>query len=554
MTTLQTVNIDIGKIKTRWEEPYSSQAINAMFSALPRGIYRGGQVKPGGVDNKSAIIHFSEVADLFADTMWAYHDYANGISLTIRESGEVALDLSGVTWPISGAQTWWIWGRVVYSLGAATYGAYYVTDIDPPDDAVVFAKLDMEDGDTEILSARIDASVAIQPIPSKVENTPVGGDVMLGLLHANEAWRIPSKDQKDALSGTTDPPSSSNPYLTKSDMVGGGLTPSSTWQMIWRSFGFVDDAHVTKNTTSVYIRTEGYVIIIGAYLNPSGHVISGTGFGVGDAVSFIGFIRGELCYGIKHNVTSSADLGIINLPATWSVYYDSNSAESSFHGLPVEFKNGVTINGNLTLDQALGLRGSSSQITGEDAQSILYRVLLKAVGSYEAKLVYNQGSIGILINATYDVSTGEFVSATDPLHALLFKFDFLGITVLSHANSVSPWLIGDFESIFELTYDNIMAREAKLTGTSYSYDDDEIRTFGKSCGLIIVKRESDDLGAVFFVDSGEVTKIAGNSLYTDTSGTDTKINVYNSSTGLFAIENKVGSTLDITWTRAGIPF
>ena len=215
MATLQTVDVAAAKIKVRWEEPYSGQVINSALSALPRGIYRGGQVVPGGTGNKSLLIKFEQITDLYVDTFWAYRDETNGLSLGVRETASVEVDMSSaVSWPISGAQTWYLWGKVTYALSTATTGAYYVTDTSPPDDAIVFARVDMLDTDTEILAARITAGYETTPAPSKIETTLADGDTAWGLLHAFEAWRIPSYEQKRGLNAASPAPSQSNAIAT----------------------------------------------------------------------------------------------------------------------------------------------------------------------------------------------------------------------------------------------------------------------------------------------------------------------------------------------------
>ena len=224
MPDLQTSSIALAKIKVRWTEPYASEGVNRQLSAIPRGIFRGGLILANSPADKTFKIAVDDGSGLFEDTCFIYADKANGFALAVLDQSDVSLDMSaefsGVGGTIPGNVTWYVWADVDYSTGVPTSGAYHVTATVPPADAIVFGSIAMVATDTAITTARILQTPRTVPISTKRESGAyLPGDEFYGFLSGEEAWNIPSLDQKKAMNAAVTPPTASNPFVTKADSL-----------------------------------------------------------------------------------------------------------------------------------------------------------------------------------------------------------------------------------------------------------------------------------------------------------------------------------------------
>lgn len=224
MADLSTQSVDISKIKLRWEEPYVSEASNKQMSALPPGVYRGAQIAAMATPSQS----FRVGPDCWGlgihqDSLYVVGDPANGFGIIVIDAADVTFDMSarftggGSSMPSD--ETWWVFIEATYTTGSPSSATYKVTDTTPPDDAVIIGKIEMLSGDTTITNARIDWSVHTTPEPDKrKDGAYVAGDQWYGFLSGEEAWNIPTTDQKDALNAASSP-DSANQFSTFADFL-----------------------------------------------------------------------------------------------------------------------------------------------------------------------------------------------------------------------------------------------------------------------------------------------------------------------------------------------
>jgi len=227
MADIQSASIDKSKIKTRWEEPYVSEAINKSGSVAPRGVYRGFLAKEAATPDKTFRLMIDPTGGgINPDSAFVYWDRTNGFGLVVRDTAEPSFDMSarftdaGGTEIPAGGEIWWVWASVSYATGVETSGTYHVTldGVTISDDAVILAKITMNGGDTEIQDSNIDTSVMTLPYPTKREDGAyVANDQYYGFLSGEEAWNIPTSDHKRAMNSATTAPTASNPFVTKAD-------------------------------------------------------------------------------------------------------------------------------------------------------------------------------------------------------------------------------------------------------------------------------------------------------------------------------------------------
>jgi len=118
MAILESIAIDVTKVKTRWTEPYVSEAINRALSTMPKGIYHGFRITPDG----GTSIRLTRDAQRM-ESMVVVEDSASGAKFVYREDTEVTFDLSAYS-----AQTVYVFAYVNYVVGISTTAAYRVVD------------------------------------------------------------------------------------------------------------------------------------------------------------------------------------------------------------------------------------------------------------------------------------------------------------------------------------------------------------------------------------------------------------------------------------------
>jgi hypothetical protein len=156
---------------------------------------------------------------VFQRTLLLYRDTADGFAVIVQEASEITFDMSA-QFPISGDQSWYVWADVDYAVSNPTTGSYHVSDTVPPTDAVVFGKLNFTNGDTSIAAAKITEVLRSIPSPTKREDGAyVAGDEFYGLLSGEEAWNVPTSDQKRAMNSAPTAATASNPFVTQADTM-----------------------------------------------------------------------------------------------------------------------------------------------------------------------------------------------------------------------------------------------------------------------------------------------------------------------------------------------
>ncbi len=211
MTTIKTSVIDTSKIKTRWEEPYVSSAINKEMAALPRGVYRGFEVTQQSTPAKGVLLKIKTGED----SLLVHRSFTSGHSTVVRYDSDLTLnfdfDASG------GALTYYIWCDVNYTVSSATSGSLLVGESgDRSADSITICKIVIPMGATIIINSYItqdweDNDTLTTPIPANNSDW--------ALLNQTLFNQIPSANEKDGLSNASPAASSSNPYVTEDATV-----------------------------------------------------------------------------------------------------------------------------------------------------------------------------------------------------------------------------------------------------------------------------------------------------------------------------------------------
>lgn len=228
MPIYKAVSISSSKIKARWEETYTSAAINIANSTMPRGVYRGFVAAATSPISKS----FRLAQDITIpslgnyDQVMVFRDRMNGYGVVVREGDDVTFDMSGRfsdggAIP-AGGEVWIVYAEITYSTGS-TSGLYYVASYGfaVPDNGIVLAKITMPEGATSIQNSHIDTSVMMTPyVTESVDGGyPYPCDKGTGLMSAAQGYRLPSYNQKKGLNAAPTSITAANPVVTKADVL-----------------------------------------------------------------------------------------------------------------------------------------------------------------------------------------------------------------------------------------------------------------------------------------------------------------------------------------------
>lgn len=201
MTIHRSASINNANIKTRWEEPYVSSAINTEMASMPRGVYRGFIVEQ--MDTPGAGVKIKVKTD--SDSFLIHKSKADGFVNAVRysECFDFVFSFSN-----PGTVTIYIWVDVIYAESSDTVGYLRAGDgAERGDDSVTLAKIVLTGGSTTIYDADItqdssDPDTFLTPIADSSEENEFGfmTESMVNLL--------PTSDQKDAMDSASSPDAS----------------------------------------------------------------------------------------------------------------------------------------------------------------------------------------------------------------------------------------------------------------------------------------------------------------------------------------------------------
>ncbi len=210
MTIFRSASIDNANIKTRWEEPYVSSAINQELGALPRGVYRGFVVTEMDIPGKGVKIGFGTDSESFL-IHWA-DGFVN--SLTFTEEFNFLFDFSNPpTTEIC------IWVDIVYAESSETVGYIRAGSFaDRLSTSITLAKISLAGGDEIINDADITQNASVpDTFLTPVADTSEGN--RFGFMTEDMVDVLPTSDQKDAMDGS-DSPDASNPFAVVDNSSG----------------------------------------------------------------------------------------------------------------------------------------------------------------------------------------------------------------------------------------------------------------------------------------------------------------------------------------------
>lgn len=243
MATVKDFSVNAEKVKLRYRERYLTEGANEKSLALVRGCYRGFLPRKSAVADMKIWLSVDPLSKGLDEDSFAVYAERNegapaydGWALSVREVGDVVLDLTGVAGldPVPGGVThYYIYILGNYQVGAATEVTYNVSDADPRianPDAILIGWVPVVPGATLIDFDIADPatyadviSVRKFPVPTsaKDELSLGAGDDRWGYFDSVSRWSTPTTDQKDAMDGASSP-DASNPFAVEnesSDMV-----------------------------------------------------------------------------------------------------------------------------------------------------------------------------------------------------------------------------------------------------------------------------------------------------------------------------------------------
>lgn len=209
MAIIKTESISQANIKTRWEEPYVSSAINRQMSAIPRGVYRGFKVTQMATPGAGITI----TSDTYDDSLLLHEDLINGYKTAVRLSAD-----TDILFTVTSGVTYYLWVDVSYQVSSATVGNFKVgeaADLAADPNAIPVASILVPSG-TTVLDANITQSPTaspvsfLQPVPSATQKN------YWGMLDQTRFDRLPTQNQKDAMDNAS-APTGANPFATVAD-------------------------------------------------------------------------------------------------------------------------------------------------------------------------------------------------------------------------------------------------------------------------------------------------------------------------------------------------
>lgn len=223
MTVIKELAIPEANIKTRWEEPYVSSAINRIMSALPRGVYWGFEVTQKATPGSGVKINILAGRDSFL----LHQDIDGGHKTSVRYAVDFEVDFTVSLF--TPGTTYFVWVDVTYAVLSSTVGAIFMgeaADLASAPNAVPIARFNS--ADATITNAEIWSSASatnapatpsdfLSPHPDDSEDNPYG------FINELEYLRLPTQDQKDAMDGAASP-SAANPFATEDGLNKGAFS------------------------------------------------------------------------------------------------------------------------------------------------------------------------------------------------------------------------------------------------------------------------------------------------------------------------------------------
>jgi hypothetical protein len=140
MSIIDYTNISNSKIKFRFAEPYASEAANIQMGVNLPGAYRGAIVSANTTPDDKFLI---KKASGDTDSIVLHRDSTTGVCTVVRETLDIELDCSGLSFPPGVETTLYVYMAVDYDDVPQTSGKFEVSDDsgDIPTDAVMLAHI-----------------------------------------------------------------------------------------------------------------------------------------------------------------------------------------------------------------------------------------------------------------------------------------------------------------------------------------------------------------------------------------------------------------------------
>jgi hypothetical protein len=220
MAVIKELTIPEANIKTRWEEPYVSSAINRIMSAMPRGVYWGFEVTQKATPGSGIRINILTGRDSFL----LHQDIAGGHKTSVRYAADFEVDF---TFTVS--TDYFVWVDVTYTVSSSTVGSIFVgeaADLAAAPNAVSIGRFNSSDAtitNGEIWSSSSSTTAPASPSDFLTPRPDDSEDNPYGFINENEYGRLPTQDQKDAMDGAASP-SASNPFATEDGLNKGAFS------------------------------------------------------------------------------------------------------------------------------------------------------------------------------------------------------------------------------------------------------------------------------------------------------------------------------------------
>ncbi len=237
--TVYGTTVSPDKVKLKYRERYVTEGENERSLAYPSGCYRGFIPEDSTVPDMKIHLNIDPLSFEYDTDSFAvfnrYNESGEGWSLSIRESTDIYIELSGTAFdPIPAGVTYlYVYMYADYAVGQTTDVEYRVSDEDPHNavssnydvDTIVIGRIPVTPAATSISFDISNASTWVDvltprtyPAPTAAELlTDLGaGDKLWGYYDSLSAWRTPTVDEKKAMVNANSP-DAANPFATMDD-------------------------------------------------------------------------------------------------------------------------------------------------------------------------------------------------------------------------------------------------------------------------------------------------------------------------------------------------